>query len=99
MWMLARPASIPLAIVSCSAAAGGAAASLSCQRVHRLSPRPGRRCWRIPGWLRYQAIASQALELRGLGYPDTLIAACTGVTPKTVAKAIRWLENQSSDLH
>ena len=48
---------------------------------------------------RYQAIALQAVHLRGLGYPDTLIAACMGVTPKTVAKAIRWFENQSSVLH
>ena len=47
---------------------------------------------------RYQAIAPQALKLRGLGYPDTLIAACTGVTSKTVAKAIRWFENRSSVL-
>ena len=43
---------------------------------------------------RYQAIARQAVKLRGLGYPDTLIAACTGVTPRTVAKAIRWYINR-----
>ena len=45
---------------------------------------------------RYQAIAAQAVKLRRLGYPDNLIAACTGVTDKTVAKAIRWFENPSS---
>ena len=43
---------------------------------------------------RYQAIAPQVVKLRGLGYPDTLIAACTGVTPRTVAKAIRWFKNR-----
>ena len=47
---------------------------------------------------RYQAIAPQAAKLRRLGYPDNLIAACTGVTDKTVAKAIRWFENRSSAL-
>ena len=47
---------------------------------------------------RYQAIAAQAVRLRGLGYPDNLIAACTGVTDKTVVKAIRWFENRSSVL-
>ena len=45
---------------------------------------------------RYQTIALQAVELRELGYPDTLIAECTGVTPKTVAKAIRWFQNRPS---
>ena len=44
---------------------------------------------------RYQAFAAQAAKLRGLGYPDSLIAACTGVTDKTVVKAIRWFENRS----
>ena len=43
---------------------------------------------------RYQAIAPQAVKLRGLGYPDSLIAECTDVTPKTVAKAIRWYMNR-----
>ena len=47
---------------------------------------------------RYQAIAPQAVKLRGLGYPDTLVAACTGVTPRTGAKAIRWFMNRSSVL-
>ena len=36
----------------------------------------------------------QAVKLRRLGYPDNLIAACTGVTDKTVAKAIRWFESR-----
>ena len=43
---------------------------------------------------RYQAIAPQAVKLRGLGYPDSLIAECTDVTAKTVAKAIRWYMNR-----
>lgn len=48
---------------------------------------------------RCQAIAAQAVKLRGLGYPDRLIAECIGVTSKTVAKAIRWFDNRSSVLH
>ena len=43
---------------------------------------------------RYQAIAPQAVKLRGLGYPDSLIGECTDVTAKTVAKAIRWYMNR-----
>ena len=43
---------------------------------------------------RYQAIALQVVKLRGLGYPDTLIGECTGVTAATVAKAIRWFKNR-----
>ena len=43
-------------------------------------------------------IAPQAVKLRGLGYPDNLIAECTDVTAKTVAKAIRWFMNGSSVL-
>ena len=43
---------------------------------------------------RYQMIAPQAVKLRGLGYPDSLIAECTDVTAKTVAKAIRWYMNR-----
>ena len=44
---------------------------------------------------RYQLIAEQAANLRRLGYPDCLIAECTGVTDKTVAKAIRWFKRRS----
>ena len=46
----------------------------------------------------YQEIAAEAVKLRGLGYPDRLIAECIGVTSKTVTKAIRWFENRSSVL-
>ena len=45
---------------------------------------------------RYQLIAERAVWLRGLGYPDSLIALCIGVTDKTVAKAIRWFNGRSS---
>ena len=45
---------------------------------------------------RYQQIAERAVWLRGLGYPDSLIASCIGVTDKTVAKAIRWFMSRSS---
>ena len=47
---------------------------------------------------RCQTIAAQAVKLRGLGSPDILIVACTGVTDKTLVKAIRWFENRSSVL-
>ena len=43
---------------------------------------------------RCQAIAAQAVKLRGLGYPDSLIAECTDVMAKTVAKAVRWYMNR-----
>ena len=44
----------------------------------------------------YQRIAPRAAWLRDLGYPDTLIAQCIGVTDKTVAKALRWFAGRSS---
>ena len=49
----------------------------------------------VPEPPRYQQIAERAVWLRGFDYPDTLIAACIGVAPKTVAKAIRWFETRS----
>ena len=33
------------------------------------------------------------MTLCELGYPDTLIAERTGVTARTVAKALRWFDN------
>ena len=44
----------------------------------------------------YRRIAPHAAWLRDLGYPDSLIAQCIGVTDKTVAKALRWFAGCSS---
>ena len=44
----------------------------------------------------YRRIAPHAAWLRDLGYPDSLIAQCIGVTDKTVAKALRWFVGRSS---
>jgi hypothetical protein len=41
----------------------------------------------------YQKIARTALHLRELGLSDRVIAVRRGVTDKTAAKAIRWLES------
>ena len=41
----------------------------------------------------YQKIARKALHLRELGLSDRAIAVRLGVTDKTAAKAIRWLES------
>ena len=41
----------------------------------------------------YQRIARKALQLRELGLNDRAIAVRLGVTDKTAAKAIRWLES------
>jgi hypothetical protein len=41
----------------------------------------------------YQGIARKALHLRELGLSDRAIAVRLGVTDKTAAKAIRWLES------
>jgi hypothetical protein len=40
----------------------------------------------------YQEIAQKALHLQELGLVDRAIAVRLGVTDKTAAKAIRWLE-------
>ena len=45
----------------------------------------------------YQAIASKALQLRELGLSDRVIAARLGVTDKTVAKAIAWLQHSFNE--
>ena len=49
----------------------------------------------VPEPPRYQQSAERALWPRGFDYPDTLLAACIGVAPKTVAKAIRWFKSRS----
>jgi DNA-binding transcriptional regulator YhcF (GntR family) len=41
----------------------------------------------------YQKIARKALHLRELVLSDRAIAVRLGVTDKTAAKAIRWLES------
>jgi GTP-sensing pleiotropic transcriptional regulator CodY len=41
----------------------------------------------------YQKIARKALHLRELGLSDRAIAVRLGVTDKTAAKAIRWLDS------
>ena len=41
----------------------------------------------------YQKIARKALHLRELGLSDRAIAVRLGVTDKTAAKAIHWLES------
>jgi hypothetical protein len=41
----------------------------------------------------YRKIARKALHLRELGLSDRAIAVRLGVTDKTAAKAIRWLES------
>jgi hypothetical protein len=41
----------------------------------------------------YQKIVRKALHLRELGLSDRAIAVRLGVTDKTAAKAIRWLES------
>ena len=41
----------------------------------------------------YQKIARKALHLRELALSDRAIAVRLGVTDKTAAKAIRWLES------
>jgi hypothetical protein len=41
----------------------------------------------------YQRIAQEALHLRELGLSSRAIAVRLGVTDKTAAKAIRWLES------
>lgn len=41
----------------------------------------------------HQRIARRALHLRALGLSDRAIAVSLGVTDKTAAKAIRWLES------
>ena len=41
----------------------------------------------------YQEIAPLALEFRNLGLTDAAIAQAFRVTGKTVAKAIRWMED------
>jgi len=43
--------------------------------------------------LAYQRIARKALHLRELALSDRAIAVRLGVTDKTAAKAIRWLES------
>jgi len=44
----------------------------------------------------YQQIGSKALQLRGLGFSDRLIAKRLRVTDKTVAKAVAWLRGVQS---
>lgn len=41
----------------------------------------------------YQRVARKALHLRELGMSDRAIAGCLGVTDKTIAKAIAWIQN------
>jgi DNA-binding CsgD family transcriptional regulator len=41
----------------------------------------------------YQRVGRKALRLRALGLSDRAIALRLGVTDKTAAKAIRWLES------
>ena len=65
------------------------------RRTRDLVRRLARACTTISR-RRIPRIAAQAVELRRLGYPNSLIAGCTGVTDKTVAKAIRWLLGQRS---
>jgi hypothetical protein len=41
----------------------------------------------------YQRIARKALHLRELGMSDRAIAGRLGVTDKTIAKAIAWVQS------
>ena len=41
----------------------------------------------------YQHLAPAATALRGAGWSDHLIAVEFGVTDKTIAKAVRWLQS------
>jgi hypothetical protein len=41
----------------------------------------------------YQRIARKALQLRELGMSDRAIAGRLGVTDKTIAKAIAWVQS------
>jgi hypothetical protein len=43
----------------------------------------------------YQRIAKKALHLSQLGLPFSRIAEALGVTPKTAAKAVRFLKGSS----
>ena len=39
---------------------------------------------------RFSSVGGCREHCGGLGHPDPLIAGCTGITSKTVTKAIRW---------
>lgn len=45
----------------------------------------------------YQRIAQKAMQLRELGLSDRGIAARLGVTDKTIAKAVAWVQSSIAE--